>query len=99
MARFIVRRRPDGLIQLRRRRIWHLISRYEAAAIFILTAACLALTALLVGALIARPSALALAAPILAVGLLALWAVRVVRAPSLAPAPLNEPPRPPRKAA
>lgn len=99
MARLLIRRRRDGLVQLRRRRIWHLISRYEAAVIFILSAACLAVTAVLFAALIVKPRLLALAAPVLAVGVVSLWAVRAVGSPRLAPAPLDDPPRPPRKVA
>lgn len=96
-SRLVVHRRRDGLIQLRRRRIWHLLTAPEATAIVGLFAACLGVSVALVVLLLEPPIVLGVL-PLVPVAVLGVWAARAAQ-PALAPAPVDGPPRPPRKAA
>ncbi len=98
MARLIVHRRPDGLVQLRRRRIWHVLSAREIVAILLLSLASFAFSMILV-AVVSAPRLLLALAPVVAVGALAVWAARATQPPALARAPGDDPPRPPPRVA
>lgn len=96
MARLIVHRRRDGLVQLRRRRVWDVISARETAAILLLSACSFGFSLALVAALTAPRVLLALV-PLIPVVALGFWAARSTQA-ALAVAPVDEPP-PPRRVA
>ena len=93
-SRLVIRRRRDGLIQLRRRRIWHVLSAPETAAIFMLFSACLAISVALVTALLEPPLVLG-ALPLLPVAVIGVWAARASQAPAFVTAPIDRPPPPP----
>lgn len=97
-SRLVIRRRRDGLIQLRRRPAWQVMSTHETAAIFLLSAACLAVSVALVTVLLHPPLLLGIV-PLLPVAVVAVWAARATRAAALAGAPLDRPPTPPRSVA
>lgn len=98
MARLIVRRRRDGLVQLRRRRIWNVVSFRETAAILLLSATSIAFSFTLLAAVITPRLLLALV-PIVLVAVIAIWAARATQAPASVTAPVDDPPRPPRRVA
>lgn len=97
-SRLVIRRRRDGLIQLRRRRVWHVLSTPETTAIFMLFSACLAISVALVTVLLEPPIVLG-ALPLVPVALIGVWAARATQAPAFVTAPLDGPPSPPRNAA
>ncbi len=98
MARLIVHRRRDGLVQLRRRRIWQVISARETAAILLLSVGSFLFSLALVAA-VSAPLVLLALVPLIPVVALGFWAARATHA-ALATAPVDEPPpRPPRRVA
>jgi hypothetical protein len=97
-SRLVIRRRRDGLIQLRRRRVWHALSTPETAAIFMLFSACLAISIALITVLLEPPLVLG-ALPLVPVAVIGVWAARATHAPALVAAPIDRPPTPPRSAA
>jgi hypothetical protein len=92
MSRLIVRRRPDGMIQLRRRRAWHVVADPALLVLLGLCAACVGVIAAVTAIGIEFPPALAMTLPLIALGL---WAGRWARSEQLAPVP-RKPPPPPR---
>ncbi|HET8733054.1 MAG TPA: hypothetical protein VFM45_04680 [Anaeromyxobacteraceae bacterium] len=98
-SRLVIHRRRDGLIQLRRRRIWNVLSAPEATAILGLFAACLGISVALIIVLLEPPIVLGVL-PLLPVAVIGVWAARAVQ-PAFASAPLDRPrpPSPPRNAA
>jgi hypothetical protein len=94
MKRLIVRRRRDGLVQLRRRRLWHVISVRETAAILVPSAASVALV-VLVATISILPRLLIALAPLSPVVALGVWAAHATRAPASVTAPVDDPPPPP----
>lgn len=98
MARLIVHRRRDGIVQLRRQRIWHVISARELAAILLLFLTSVAFSLALVAA-VSLPSLLLALAPVAPVAAVAVWAARAANAPAFVIAPVDDPPRPPRRVA
>lgn len=99
MARIsIVRRRRDGLFQIRRRRVWEIISARETAAILLISGASLGASLVLVAA-VSAPLVLLALVPLAPVMLLGMWASRATQA-AMATAPADDPPpRPPRRVA
>lgn len=97
-SRLVIRRRRDGLIQLRRRRIWHVLSAPETTAILMLFAACLGISVALVTILLEPPIVLG-ALPLLPVAVIGVWAARASQVPAFVAAPVDRPPTPPRNAA
>lgn len=95
-SRLVIHRRRDGLIQLRRRRIWHVLSAPETTAILGLFAACLGVSIALVIVLLEPPIVLGVL-PLLPVAVIGVWAARAAQ-PAFASAP-RRPPSPPRNAA
>ena len=98
MSRLLVRRGPDGLIQLRRRRAWHVVTDPAVLVLLALCAACAGVMAAVTAIGIEFPLALAMTLPLLALGL---WAGRWARGDELAPAATQPtpPPRPPLRVA
>jgi hypothetical protein len=96
--RLVIRRRRDGLIQLRRRRLWHVLSTPETAAIFMLFMACLSISVALITVLLEPPLVLGIL-PLVPVAAIGMWAARASQAPAFAAAPVDRPPPPPRNAA
>jgi hypothetical protein len=99
MARIsIVRRRRDGLVQIRRRRVWEIISARETVAILLISGASLGFSIALVAA-VSAPLMLLAFVPLAPVVGLGLWASRATQS-ALATAPADDPPpRPPRRVA
>ena len=96
MSRLIVRRRPDGLIQLRRRTAWHALADPAAAVLLGLLAGCAALLAFLATVAAKAPVVFLLTAPCLALGL---WGARWSRSDRPVAATVPPDPRPPRRVA
>jgi hypothetical protein len=98
MSRLVIRHRPDGVIQLRRRPLWHLLADRAAGAMLLLFAAVLLLLTGVATALVVAPFALVLLG---GCGVLGLVAARWAWTEQLAPAraPRDEPPRPPLRVA
>lgn len=94
MARLVVRRRPDGLIQLRRRRAWNLVADPVLGVLCLLFPVCAAVMIGLATALVAGPFLVGVVAACLALGLLA---ARWARTAAPATVPVLDPP--PRRAA
>jgi hypothetical protein len=92
--RVIVRRRPDGLVQIARAPRWRLLLNPVTTATCCLVALCGGVVAALVATLVAFPLAVGLTVPFLALGA---WAGELVRSTRI-PAPQFTDP-PPRRAA
>jgi Flp pilus assembly protein TadB len=91
MARPRIRRRPDGLIELRRRRLRDDVLVSDTARLLVLLLGCTSFLALLTAALVVSPvilvAAAAFALPAVWACLLARAAARLTHAPGPAPAP------------
>lgn len=96
MNRFIVRRRADGLVHLRRRSLRHLLVDRIAWTMALLFVGTAAATTALVAALVEFPLLVILLAPVIGLGI---WAGRVARGAGLQPAHAPVDPRPPRRVA
>lgn len=98
MSRFIIRRRADGVVVVRRRTLRHLLGERLAGLAFVLFVATATLAAVttLVAGLIQFPSVGVLIASAAALGLLARG---LSRSAALQPAPAPIEPRPPRRVA
>lgn len=86
----VARRRPDGLMEIRRRRARDVVATADAAVLLALMAGWLAFSALLIVTLITSPILLAMTGGFV---LLGLWGGSLVRPGTLEPAPLEPPPR------
>jgi uncharacterized membrane protein len=96
MTRFIVRRRADGVVYLRRRSFRHLLVDRLAWTMALLFVGTVAATTALVAALVAVPLVVILLVVMIGLGI---WAGRFARGDRLQPAPAPVDPRPPRRVA
>jgi uncharacterized membrane protein len=96
MTRFIVRRRADGVVYLRRRSFRHLLVDRLAWTMALLFVGTVAATTALVAALVAFPLVVILLVVMIGLGI---WAGRRARSDGLQPAPAPVDPRPPRRVA
>lgn len=96
MSRLLVRRRKDGIVQLRRPSAWHLLADPVLLVVLGVCAACAAVMAAIALIGTAVPITFGLTLPLVALGL---WAGRSVRDAVLAPAPVPTKPRPPLRVA
>ncbi len=90
-----VRRRPDGVIELRKRRVRDAVLDGDTGRVLLLCAACTAILAVVVAGLVEAPIAVWLLGPCLALGI---GAARWASTERLAPVPAPKPPSPPRAA-
>lgn len=90
MASRIVRRRPDGLVEIRRRRPRDVVATPDAAVLLALMAGWLLFVAVLVVTLVTSPILLAMTGGFV---LLGAWGVAITRPQTLSVAPAPPPPR------
>ncbi len=85
-----VRRRPDGIVQIRPRPLWRCVAGPVPAALLALFAGITLVMAGLIAAVAAAPLTTAVIGGSAALGL---WAVRWMRTPVAAEVPVTSPPR------
>jgi hypothetical protein len=90
MASRIVRRRPDGLVEIRRRRARDVVATPDAAVLLALMGGWLIFSVALVVTLVTSPILLAMTGGFV---LLGAWGVSLVRPRALETAPVEPPPR------